>query len=181
MADIVPTNTNVIEYNVSFDELTKNTILQKIIVFEHYIKKKGIESLSRRYSISQLDLRYFLNSSEAYNIYTKEKDQLSALPIVDSIDELKEFLIEKTMEFLNNASSGQAVEIVEKFIPQILNIHASTKNISNEIKTDDEIQYTEFEDEKMNENYSKIQLVSNNPKIYTEEELKEIPIENNDN
>ncbi len=176
-------NITLVEYDVSFDKLTGDNILQKIIVFEHYVKKKGVETLSKKYSISPLDLRYFLNSTEAYNIYLKEKEAALNIPVIDSVEELKEFLIDKTMDFLNNCTSSQAVEIVEKFIPQILNLHSSINNSPINAIAARSVEYVEFEEEKNEidgENYSKIQLISAQPKLYTDEELKEIPTEKKD-
>jgi hypothetical protein len=160
---------------IKFEDLIKDQMLQRIIVIQHYLKKKSVESLSKDFHINPIDLRFFLNSAEAFSIYKVVKEEFESAPRVESIEELNEALIDKLINFLHTCTPSEAADIVEKMIPQILNISmvidkTNGSPISNR-KAVESADYT-VETALTGENYSVLQLEKIPPKLYSIEELE---------
>jgi len=175
--------------SLKLEDLEKNINLQKIIVVEHFFRKKGIPQLARNLNINSLDLRFYINSLEAYNLYNTLKGEfLDKVPKVESIEEFKEFLIEKTQMILETSSGLDIADIVEKIVPQIINLESairgirSSPNSNTEVITDAEFSIVGGEKKEIPDTgvgfYSPIELISENPRLFTEDEREEI--KNND-
>ena len=165
---------------VSIKELEKNVKMQKLIVFEHFFKKKGIKQLSEILKVNPLDLRFFVNSIEAYNLYNDLKEELQDFPEVSSIEELKEYIIEKTMKFFDDCKTPkEAADMIEKIVPQIVNLESTIRGIKFGSEAPILAEY-EVQDNpqvlggRKKSFQSNIELLTEHPKLYNEEELEEI-------
>lgn len=146
--------------------------LQKILVFEYFYLKRGLETLSEIYGIPIIDLKYFFYSVEANSIKEKYKKEFEDLYIPDSLEELESFLILTFKKLLNNAKPKEAAELIEKVVPQIINLHRKEvkyKDANLQIIGQQQVNILEEKN-----TFVPIDLEYVTPSLLTEEELEKI-------
>lgn len=100
--------------------------VKELLIIEHFVKNKSISILSKDYSIPAIDLKFFFNSAEAITCLTQIKEKYKSIYPQDApIKELRETLLVKFQELLEEASGGQVLELVERMVPHILKIEES--------------------------------------------------------
>jgi len=146
--------------------------LQKLLVFEYYYLKKDLDTLSRVFDIPVLDLKYFFYSVEARSLKEQYKEEFESWPIPENIDQLRNFLIDTFKMLLLKAEGKDAAELIDKTIPQIINLYKGENTSGNNIQLIGNQQINLLED---NRNYVPINIEYVKPKLLTEEELMKIP------
>lgn len=100
--------------------------VKELLIIEHFVKNKSINNLSKTYNIPVIDLKFFFNSAEAFTCLTQIKEKFKSIYTQDApIKELRETLIDKFHELMEEASAGQVLELVERMVPHILKIEES--------------------------------------------------------
>lgn len=95
----------------------------KIILIEHFYKNKNIEYLSKTYGIPELDIKFFLNSAEAFTLLKQLEEETDKTILKNrSIEELKETMINKLETLMQNASNRDAIDAIDRITPRIIEI-----------------------------------------------------------
>lgn len=154
--------------------------IQHILVIERYFRKRSLEYLSKSFSIPIMDLRFFFYTEDSLSIYNELKEKLGEFPEPSSLEEYKEFVIEKSKELLEKSTPLEFATLVRDVTPQLVLLEESSRKKRNiESQSNDSnsdaisAEYTVLEE---HENYSPfIQLEFRTPKVLEEEELLKIP------
>lgn len=103
-----------------------NASVKELLIIEHFVKNKSLNTISKTYNIPLLDLKFFFNSAESYTCLIEIKEKFKNIYTPDApIKELRETLIDKFHELIDEASAGQVLELVERMVPNILKIEES--------------------------------------------------------
>jgi hypothetical protein len=147
--------------------------LQKLLVFEYFYLKKDIDTLARIFDIPVLDLKYFFYSVEAHSLKEQYKEEFESWPIPESVEQLRNFLIDTFKMLLLKSEGKDAAELIDKTIPKIINLYRGENPPENNIQLIGNQQNYLVED---NRNYVPIQIEYIKPHLIAEEELKKIPM-----
>ena len=146
--------------------------LQKLLVFEYFYLKKDIDTLSRVFDIPVLDLKYFFYSIEAHSLKEQYREEFESWPIPESVDQLRNFLIDTFKMLLLKADGKEAAELIDKTIPKIINLYKGENTPESNIQLIGNQQNYLIEDTK---NYVPINIEYIKPHLIAEEELIKIP------
>lgn len=147
--------------------------IQKILVFEYFFLKKDIDTLARIFEISALDLKYFFYSVEARSLFKKYESEFNETIVPDSLEQLRNFLVDTFKELLLKAEGKDAAELIDKTIPKIINLYTGQNTpITNNVQMIGNQQVNILEDKRA---FVPIQIDYIKPKLLTEEELAQIP------
>lgn len=145
--------------------------LQKILVFEYFYLKKDIDTLSRIFEIQPLDLKYFFYSVEALSLKEQYKEEFESWPVPDSVEQLRNFLIDTFKMLLLKSEGKDAAELIDKTIPKIINLYRGENSPDNNIQLINNQQINLLEN---NKNYTPINIEYIKPHLISEDELLKI-------
>ena len=162
-------------------DINSDSILQRIVVFEHYFENKSVESLVFKYKLKSEDLIIFLMSQDALDM-KYSLDELDRQYNIRSkkYSELSTFIIEKIKDLSQNATPEEFAEMIDKTIPRIIELDQLTNNKRfaeitgyEEISDDDEASDQAT-------GYTPFALDFKQPKLLSPEELENTDIEKDD-
>jgi hypothetical protein len=147
--------------------------IQKILVFEYFYLKKDPETISRIFDIPVLDLKYFFYSVEAHALFKKYENEFKDWPVPETLEQLRNFLIDTFKVLLVKAEGKDAAELIDKGIPRIINLFRGENTpITNNVQMIGSQQVNILED---NRSFMPFNIDYIKPKLLTEEELALIP------
>lgn len=150
----------------------ENIDFQRVLVFEHFFRKKSVETLAEYFEINPIDLRFFFYSIESRNVYEKIKEELKDYPEQNSIEELKVFLVDKLKTFLTKSTPREASDLVLTFTPQIIGLENALNSYKQTIKS---YENAEFEEVMELNDKPMIEIEYTQPKLLVEEDLSKLP------